>query len=318
MAVIGLDLGGTKLKGGIFTEHAEIVYKDERKLEHRQGHEVGRLIQEFVSDMLRQAKGLGQVIDAVGICVPGISYQDRGTVWCPNIPGWEDYPLREEIQQVCDRNTIVTVDSDRVCCILGEAWAGAAENVNNAIFLAVGTGIAAGILANGRVLRGAHDISGAIGWWALDKEYKQKYEVCGCFEHHCSGEGLAKIARELLEENPQYQGVLRNRKPEEITSYDLFEVYPQGDEIATKTFDIAIEMWGMAVANLVSLFDPSKIIFGGGVFGPALQFLDRIKQAAVRHAQPIAIQKVEIVPSMLGGDAVLMGAGYLALRSISE
>ena len=87
MAVIGLDLGGTKLKGGIFTEHAEIVYKDERKLEHRQGHEVGRLIQEFVSDMLRQAKGLGHVIDAVGICVPGISYQDRGTVWCPNIPG---------------------------------------------------------------------------------------------------------------------------------------------------------------------------------------------------------------------------------------
>ena len=129
---------------------------------------------------------------------------------------------------------------------------------------------------------------------------------------------LDTLYRELLEENPQYQGVLRNRKPEEITSYDLFEVYPQGDEIATKTFDIAIEMWGMAVANLVSLFDPSKIIFGGGVFGPALQFLDRIKQAAVRHAQPIAIQKVEIVPSMLGGDAVLMGAGYLALRSISE
>ena len=77
-------------------------------------------------------------------------------------------------------------------------------------------------------------------------------------------------------------------------------------------------MWAMAVANLVSLFDPSKVIFGGGVFGPAMQFLPRIREAAVRHAQPIAIQKVELVPSQLGGDAVLMGAGYLALRSIKE
>lgn len=318
MSVIGLDLGGTKLKGAIFTEHAEIVYKGERKLEHRTGEDVGKLIQDFVSDTLKQAEGLGETVDAIGICVPGISYQDKGTVWCPNIPGWEDYPLKAKIQEVCGKNTIVTVDSDRVCCILGEAWSGAAENVNNAIFLAVGTGIAAGILANGRVLRGAHDISGAIGWWALDKEYKDKYEPCGCFEHHCSGEGLAKVARELLEEDKDYDGPLRKKPAEQITSYDLFEVYPQGDRIAEKTFDIAIEMWGMAVANLVSLFDPSKIIFGGGVFGPALQFLDRIKKAAVRHAQPIAIQKVEIVPSMLGGDAVLMGAGYLALRSIKE
>lgn len=318
MAVLGLDLGGTKLKGGIFTENADIIFKDERKLERRQGEAVGELIQEFVVHMLRQAKGFGHDVDAIGICVPGISYQEQGTVWCPNIPGWEEYPLKSKIEKVCDKNTVVTVDSDRVCCILGEAWSGAAENVNNAIFLAVGTGIAAGILANGRVLRGAHDISGAIGWWALDKEYKKKYEPCGCFEYHCSGEGLAKVARDLLEENKDYDGPLRRKPTEEVTSYDLFEVYPQGDEIATKTFDIAIEMWGMAVANLVSLFDPSKIIFGGGVFGPALQFLDRIKEAAVKHAQPIAIRKVEIVPSMLGGDAVLMGAGYLALRSINE
>ena len=238
MSVIGLDLGGTKLKGAIFTEHAEIVYKGERKLEHRTGEDVGKLIQDFVSDTLKQAEGLGEVIDAVGICVPGISYQDKGTVWCPNIPGWEDYPLKAKIQEVCKKNVIVTVDSDRVCCILGEAWSGAAENVNNAIFLAVGTGIAAGILANGRVLRGAHDISGAIGWWALDKQYKDKYEPCGCFEHHCSGEGLAKVARELLEENKSYDGPLRKKPIEQITSYDLFEGYPQGNEIAEKTFDV--------------------------------------------------------------------------------
>ncbi|MDD4819616.1 MAG: ROK family protein [Flavobacteriales bacterium] len=318
MAVLGLDLGGTKLKGGIFTESSQIVYKDECKLEHRTGEDVGKLIQDFVSRTLKHATTFSEKIEAIGICVPGISYQEEGTVWCPNIPGWDNYPLKARIESVCPPDVKVTVDSDRVCCILGEAWTGAAKDINNAIFLAVGTGIAAGILANGRVLRGAHDISGAIGWWALDKEYKQKYEPCGCFEHHCSGEGLAKVAREQLVENPNYNGPLRHKRPEDVTSYDLFELYPQGDEIATKTFDIAIEMWAMAVANLVSLFDPSRVIFGGGVFGPAMQFLPRIREAAIRHAQPISIRKVEIVPSELGSDAVLIGAGYLALRSITD
>lgn len=318
MAVLGLDLGGTKLKGGIFSENAQIIHKDECKLEHRGGEDVGLLIQDFVKKILAESEKAGEEITAIGICVPGIAYQESGTVWCPNIPGWDNYPLKERIEAVCPEGVKVTVDSDRVCCILGEAWAGAAKDVNNALFLAVGTGIAVGILANGRVLRGAHDISGAIGWWALDKEYKDKYASCGCFEHHCSGEGLAKVARELLVENTEYSGKLREKPIEEVTSYDLFALYPEGDEIAVKTFDIAIEMWAMAVANLVSLFDPSKVIFGGGVFGPAMQFLPRIREAAVRHAQPIAIQKVELVPSQLGGDAVLIGAGYLALRSVKE
>jgi glucokinase len=77
--------------------------------------------------------------------------------------------------------------------------------------------------------------------------------------------------------------------------------------------DNAIALWGMAAANLVSLFNPEIIVFGGGIFGPAVRFLDRIRAEAKRWAQPIAIGQVSFVASTLGGDAGLFGAGRLAM-----
>src|SRR5690606_7336356 len=119
------------------------------------------------------------------------SRNKSGTVWAPNIPGWEDYPLKAELEAVLNRIP-VSIDSDRACYILGEYWKGAAQNCEDAIFLAVGTGIGAGILADGRILRGAGDIAGAIGWMALDHPYQEKYIPCGCFEYQASGDGVAR------------------------------------------------------------------------------------------------------------------------------
>lgn len=79
-----------------------------------------------------------------------------------------------------------------------------------------------------------------------------------------------------------------------------------------------IEFWGMAVANLVSLFNPEKIIFGGGVFGPAVKFIDAIGKEATKWAQPISITQVSLAPSVLGGDAGMYGAGLLALQNINH
>ncbi|HED05551.1 MAG TPA: ROK family protein, partial [Ignavibacteria bacterium] len=86
--------------------------------------------------------------------------------------------------------------------------------------------------------------------------------------------------------------------------------------LAVKIMKEAVEYWGMTVANLVSLFNPEKIIFGGGVFGPAVNFLDEIMKEAKKWAQPISINHVKLVGSMCGSDAGLIGAGYLALRNL--
>ena len=316
MAVVGIDLGGTKVASAIFSEDGEIVLKEIKHLNKSKGFEVSQLITEQIKSFLSFAINKKVKIESIGISVPGIAYSKTGNVWAPNISQWDNFPLLDEVKKVTNDNINIKIDSDRACYILGEVWKGSAKGCKDAIFLAVGTGIGAGILINGEVLRGSNDIAGAIGWLALDRPYQKKYITCGCFEYHASGDGIARVARELINEDKNYNGDLKKKSLESITSHDVFEAYNKKDYLAIKVFNIAIEFWGMSVANLVSLFNPEKIIFGGGVFGPASQFLNEIKNEAKKWAQPISITQVEIGASSLGSDAGLYGAGYLALKNL--
>ena len=311
MALLGIDLGGTKLAAAVFTENGEPASKEVISLGGREGAEAGALITSTIKRLLNAYALEGSRIESIGISVPGIYRMWEGTVWAPNIKGWGNYPLLKEVTEVTD-GLPVTIDSDRACYILGEMWQGNARGCRDAIFLAVGTGIGAGIMADGRILRGAHDIAGAIGWLALDRPFRDEYVSCGCFEHNASGEGIAKVAREYLQKQNEYTGELRAKRPEEITSHDVFAAYQSGDPLAATVIKRTIEFWGMAVANLISLFNPDKIILGGGIFGPAVFLIPEITREAARWAQPISRGQVTIVASALGGDAGVYGAGYLA------
>ena len=314
MLVIAVDLGGTKVAAALVAESGEILAREHAVIGGRGGNEVATLLAEQCAALvaLARARGIGPPT-AVGVAVPGIYRAARGTVWAPNISGWDDYPLRDELHRALGSAMRVVVDSDRAAYILGETWRGAAVGARDAIFLAVGTGIGAGILSDGRVLRGHADIAGAIGWLALDRPYLERWTRCGCFEYHGSGPGLVNVARDLLERTPAYRGELRGLDADDLSTSRLFEAYDRADEIAGRVFDEATEFWGMATANLVSLFNPEKIIFGGGVFGPAVRFLDQIRAEARRWAQPISMQQVSLVPSTLGGDAGIYGAARLAM-----
>jgi glucokinase len=314
-ATIALDLGGTKLASALFVGAGEPLHKRAVPLEQRQGAMVGKLIVREVNRLKQVAARNRNPVRAVGIAVPGVANARTGYVWAPNIPGWDNYPLGDEVAATIDSPDVkIVVDDDRAASILGEAWQGAAHGCRNAIFLAVGTGIGAGILVDGRVLRGAHGIAGAIGWLALDRPFRTEYVACGAFESHASGEGLAKVAKVVLARRKAYRGPLR--ASHHITAHDVFDALEQGDEVAKAVVSQAIEYWGMATANLVSLFNPEKIIFGGGVFGPATQFLDAIATEARKWAQPISKQKVRFEASQLGPDAALYGAAYAALQRV--
>lgn len=315
MSLLALDLGGTKLALAVFEENGDMRYRAAIPLDKRKGAEVGSLIKEQIKN-IREISSLPDLnISAIGISVPGIYHADTGSVWAPNISGWDDYELLAEIRAAAP-GIPVTIDSDRACYILGELWKGNAAGCRDAIFLAVGTGIGAGILTDGKVLRGAHDIAGAIGWMALQKPFSDAYIPCGCFEYYASGEGIARTARIFLDEQKEYRGELTRHAAQELTSYHIFEAYNHKDEIAVKTVSSCIAYWGMAAANLVSLFNPQKIIFGGGIFGPAVPFIPQIKEEAARWAQPVSMSRVQFEAASLGSDAGVYGAGFLALQHI--
>lgn len=321
MVTIGIDLGGTKIVGATFDSCGNILNKAFCLLEGRSGKEVGALVKDVVSKLLISPNYTQAQVKAIGVCVPGIANSKTGKVWAPNIPGWSDYPLQKELEEHIGVSSIkVSMASDRTCYILGEAWRGNAKGCDNAIFIAVGTGIGVGILADGRILHGHGDIVGATGWMALRTPYLEEYKTYGCFESHASGTGIALQAKKRLRLNePVYKdSVIRKISIEAVTSHDVFSAYEEGDILATHILNDAIKLWGMASANYVSLFNPEKIIWGGGVFGPAVKFIDKIYNEACKWAQPISIKQVEFQPSALAGDAGLLGAGYLAMLSLKN
>jgi glucokinase len=297
--ILALDLGGTKLAAALMHPDGELLTSKTMALEGRQGKQVGQLIVQMLDEFVGQAKRSGDRIGAMGIAVPGIYNQKDGTVWAPNIPGWDYYPLLEEISAFLGSSpTRVRIDSDRACYILGEYWKGEAAGCSHAIYLAVGTGIGAGILVDGRVLRGSQDIAGAIGWMALRKDFQTPYTQYGCFEYHASGQGIGL-----------------NALPDFRNASEVFSAYDRGDSKAVALIDNAILCWGQAAANLVSLFNPDMIVFGGGVFGPAAKFIDRIYEEACRWAQPVSIRQVRFVSTALGDQVALYGAAYLAMEN---
>jgi glucokinase len=317
MFSIGIDLGGTKISSAIFNHEGSVVSKNLVYIENRSGREVGSLIREQVVNLLNYSRKNNFTVSGIGISVPGISYLESGRVWAPNIAGWDDYPLRDDILPVIrDLRINIFIDSDRACSLLGEVWKGNARGCRDVISLLVGTGIGAGIMVNGEIIRGSGGAAGAVGWLALDRPFREEYASCGCFEYWASGNGIAKVAREFIMKETGYRGVLKSKPVSEISSHDIFSALNAGDPVARKVIDQAIECWGMTVANLVSLFNPEKIIFGGGIFGPALSLLDDIYKEALKWAQPVSIKNVTLEGSALGSEAPLYGAAFLPFKSV--
>jgi glucokinase len=308
MTVIGIDIGGTKISAGLYEEGQPVVMGSVL-LGGAEGDEVLHIVADLIDTLLADA---GEELRAVGMAVPGIWNEKAGTVWAPNVPGWIDYPLRERLLQHFSHLSFY-ITSDRACYIMGEVWKGNAQGCQDAIFMAAGTGIAIGIIAGGKVLHGSKGVAGAVGWMALDKPYDEKYTTMGCYEYYASGPGLVRYAMEVLETLPQYTGVFRNKK--NLTSEKLIEEYKQGDEVALQVMGNATEYWGMCIANLVSIFNPEKVILGGGVFrNNQCMFRDAILAEALKWGQPVSMKQFSLECTALGEFAGLYGALYFAME----
>lgn len=319
IAVVGIDIGGSKISAALFRHDGKVLQKKIRPVDGRKGKQVVELIGDLALELINFAKNTSFNVVAVGACVPGIYNPVKKTVWAPNIPNWDSYPLWKELNDRLNSPSIkIVIESDRSCYILGEVWKGSAQGCSDAIFIAVGTGIGAGILSNGRIITGSSGIAGAIGWMALEAPYETKYNDYGNFEYYASGNGIARSAREALRKSGRPTSILDDIPVHELTSHHIFKALKKKDAVAVAVVQKAVRYWGMAVANLVSIFNPEKVIFGGGVFGPAGDLLDKILEESKKWSQPVAIQEISLEVSTLEGDAGLIGAGYLAINMIND
>lgn len=280
--VLAVDLGGTKTTLARIDASGSVAERQKLPAAHALDHAVERIAR-AVADAR-----------AIGVIVPGIYTPSTGQAWCPNLWGTAEVPLLSKLRERV--SVPVAIDSDRAGYVLGEAWLGAARGLRHVVFVAIGTGIGIGILSDGRVLRGAHGIAGAAGWFALDPVWDERYKSTGCWEAESAGPALAR----------------QSGAPDAAAVVDAARA---GEQAALAAIERAARYSGMGIANLVSLLDPEIVVLGGGVLqGAADLLLPGIRAGVLQWAQPVAAARCRIEVTRLGEDAGLFGAARLALE----
>jgi glucokinase len=317
--VLGLDLGGTKIASGVVNSRGEL-FSNLRLTTPAQGvrKDLAALF-DAAHAAVSAAKIPWGKIRAVGVGVPGAFDPRAETVWAPNLPGWSKVRLKHLLEDAFKRPTCV--ESDRNVQALAEAWLGlgAQGQIRNLVFLTVGTGIGAGLISEGRLIPGAHGVSGAAGWMVIDPLWKPEYSRLGCFEALGAGPAVAKLGKLALKQNPtSLIGTLAKKNAGNITAEVVAAAARRGDQAAHRVLQEVGTHLGLGVANIVSLLNPEVVVLGGGLAGIGNLLLAPLRKAVRQWGQPLARRQVRIVISRLGEEAGILGAARYALLKLEE
>jgi glucokinase len=285
------DLGGTKI--------AVARVEDTGRITHRllapTPPEGGSAVVETLADLLRQLPTKGAC--ALGVDVPGLAYP-AGFVWAPNLPGWERMPLAKMLSRRF--KLPVLVESDRNAFVTGEAWQGCAKTCRDVVFVTIGTGIGAGIISGGRLIRGCGELAGCVGWMAIRDRFLSAYKAVGCLESHVAGPAIARAAQRVFQRATDARDVVERAR--------------RGDPQASKVIASAGHYLGLALANLVDTLNPQVIVIGGGVAAAGNLLMAPARETMRQWAQPLAVKQVRIRRSRLGAQAGLLGAAKLCFE----
>lgn len=312
LQVFVADLGGTKCSAATVDRAGRILRCRTLPVDLTSASGPIRQVLELAVEFAGGKKPAG-AFAAAAISVPGL-VRKNGTVWAPNLPGWNRIPLASRLKR--SLGLPISVESDRNAAILGESWLGVARGKSDAILLMIGTGVGAGILSAGRVIRGAHELSGCAGWMTITREEVLEARRFGELESLVAGPAIARIARQRLESGEKSS--LSRLDPAQLTARDLATAARRRDRLALEVFNQFGKLLGFAVANLVSLFDPQMVVLGGGMAAAADLYLGPLRRAMLERAQPLAARQVRIVVSKLGAKANLLGCAGLAWKSLDR
>lgn len=316
--VLGLDLGGTKIAAGVVDSSGKLL-SSVRVPTPASGvrRDLARLF-DAARAAVAAAKVSWKQIRAVGVGVPGAFDPKSETVWAPNLPGWRKVPLKRWLEKALRKP--VFVEGDRNVQALAEAWLGRGrERAPNLVFLTVGTGIGAGIIADGRVVSGTRGVAGAAGWLAVSDHWRREFGRAGCLETLGAGPAVARLAgRTLKTKARSVIGRLAKKHGGKITPEIVARAARLGDPTARRVLREVGSNLGRGVADIISLLNPHVVVFGGGLAGAGELVLGPLRRAARRWAQPLAFRQTRIVRSKIGEEAGVFGAARYAMLRLGE
>lgn len=316
---IGIDIGGTKVAGGLVDVDGNITQRARRDTPHRSKSPsvVEDTIVEVVAELL-QIVGSGTVA-AVGIGAAGFVAADRATVvFAPHL-SWRHEPLQEALQKRIAMP--IFVDNDANAAVWAEWKFGAAQGETHLMMITLGTGIGGGILINGEVQRGRFGIAGEFGHMQIvPGGHRCECGNRGCWEQYASGNALVREARSLFSASSPIASDLFDRAegiPGNLTGPLITQAAHDGDPTARELLAEIGNWLGLGIANLAAAFDPGVFVIGGGLSAAGDLLLDSARETFKRQLTGRGYRpEARIVAAELGNDAGLIGAADLARSGV--
>lgn len=324
---IGVDLGGTNLRIAAVTTDGRLLEKVTLGTVATSPHDVIDDMCEAIHRLSGQYRSSGKLMGA-GIGVPGIIDLEAGVVRkSANLAGWEDYPVRDEIEKRLGAR--IFLENDAKVAALGEQWLGAARDVNDMAMITLGTGIGGAIVLNGKIFHGMNGMAGEFGHVTVEPNGVP----CGCGNHGCaeryaSATAVVRMAREAIASGQAPSLAKIAGSDAELSAKAIYDLAMQGDNAAQLIFHRFGRALGMLLADLVNILNLNMFVIGGGVasawdaFGPNM--FAELRERSLIYAATAPDKKAEregpaqgnrrttiITRALLGSDAGLFGGARL-------
>jgi glucokinase len=317
--VLGIDLGGTKIEAAVFDADGKIIGRHRDKTEAwRPEEEVFERIVTVAAQAVTNAKIDTKQVKTIGIGSPGPLDPNTGTiVETANLP-FKNFPLGPKLSERFN-NCPVILNNDVDAGTYGEFKAGAAQGVQFALGVFVGTGIGGGLIIDGKAYNGFNKNAAEIGHIVI----KAGGAKCGCgnqgcMEAYASRTAIARDIKKAIKSGKKTLAAKKMNKEGIITSNDIKECYEAGDKVVKKIVDRATKYLGLGIGSLVNVLSPEVIVFGGGVVEALGEpFLQRIEKEIRKTAFAFSMKNVRIVRAQLGDDAGITGAALLAREAFT-
>lgn len=315
---VGVDIGGTTVKLGLFNIEGEILEKWEiptRKEDN--GANIIPDVTTSIRDRLSSKKIAITEVQGIGMGVPGPVTDDGYVEVCVNL-GWKDaYPARQ-MKNLLGRGAEdirVEVGNDANVAALGEQWLGGAKGYNSVVMITLGTGVGGGIVYDGKIVAGSHGIGGEIGHITVNTEETLQCNCgnYGCLEQYASATGVVRVARRIVErEMANGNKITSVIVSKDLSAKDVFDAAKAGDVYATEAVEVLGRYLGLTLSFLTLTIDPESFVIGGGVSRAGKILTDVVEKYYHNY---VKLSKKHAVVSLasLGNDAGICGAAKMVL-----
>jgi len=313
--IVGIDIGGTKVKLGVLDIEGTIL--DKWEISTNLADNGAYIVEDMWSSLARHPllADLGSVL-GIGVGAPGFVDAHSGNVYEAVNIGWKDFGLGDLLRGKCE--VPVFVENDANIAALGENWRGAGNQAKDLIVVTLGTGVGGGIIANGEILHGINGTAGEIGHIVIDPQgYACNCGRTGCLDTIASATGIARQAMEELSLEPTGKLADLYARQGAIGAKEVFALAEAGDPSCIRVIARVADKLGIALANAAATINPSKILVGGGVSQAGDWFLADIRTAFVRHSLARIGTITRIEYARLGNDAGMIGAAYMVRKQLA-